>query len=602
MADDFQELSERDKNARIVTILNGYKEEARNNRRSGMNPRDAKWDKNLDQYWNRYDMTKKADWQAKQVMPEVPSFVDRFAASLKEALVAAPEGWFTVVDPADEERDVADAVERMTQYWLTRTGRNAGGTPLDFSAVFEEQCKLGALMACSSVVCWKDDVPGGRVAIETVDPRNVWLDHTYRNLYRIRRIELDRHELNKMVRQVDPSGTPIFQTDEIAGLMGALIDEERANRERLTGTGQEVQSSRNPIILDEYLATVVDNDGNAMENGLFVVANDRFLLRKEKNPFWHGKDWLSYAPLVTVPLSPYGRSYMEDFGQLAETFTELTNMILDAVHTSSLRAFAVVPTMLANPGQIAGGITPNKMFLLEEGYTADDFAKALELGTLPAESLTMWNALKNELREASGINEIGMGQFAPNSRTSATEVMETKQSSSALIRSVAQTIETRYLDPQLDLVWQTGLQHAKPSDKRLAAAAGPELYAALLQNRREFIRRPYTFQARGISTLISRGQILNNLLRILQVVAASEPLLQSFLQQIDVPTLVKQLFALSNVDLKQIQPSEREKLIRAATEPLAAAQQQAQQAPAPGGGIADQMQQVAQLVGAASGA
>jgi len=600
MADAYIGSGDRERELQIVQTLNGYQEEARNARSGGMNARDDKWRENLDLYWNRYDMTKKADWQSKQVMPEVPSFVDRFSAALKEALVATPEGFYTVVDPADDERDLSMAVKRMTDYWLTRSGRNAGGTPLDFTAVFEEQTKLGALMACSSLVCWKDDVKGGRVAIETVDPRNVWLDHTYRNLYRIRRVELDRHELAHMAKEKDGSGQSIWDLSELNYLAGALIDEERQQREQLTGVGQQVSTSRTPVMLDEYYATVVDNEGKAMEDGLFVVANNRFLLRHEKNPFWHGKDWLTYAPLVTVPLSPYGRSYMEDFGTLAGTFTELTNMLLDAVHTSSLKAFAVVPGMLSNPEQLTTGITPNKMFLLEEGFRPEDFAKALDLGTLPAEAVNMWTALKNELREAAGINEIGMGQFAPNSRTSATEVMETKQSSSALVRSVAQTIESRWLDPTLDLVWQTGLQHANPNDKRLAAAAGPEMYQALISRRKEFIARPFTFQARGISTLIAKGQMLSSLLRIMQVVGANELLLQEFLKAIDVPTLVQQLLLMSNIDPKSLQPSERQKMIRAATEPLMAAQQTAQQQPAPpGGGIADGMQQIAQLVGAA---
>lgn len=588
----------------VVNVLNSYWNEADNARKGGLNPRDDKWNQNLDLYWGRYDQTTKADWQAKETMPEVPQFVDRFAAALKDALVSS-DSFYTVVDPADDERDLADAIHRMTDYWLSRTGRNAGGTPLGFPAVFEDQVKLGAMMACSSVVIWKDDVPGGRVAIETVDPRNVWLDPTYRNLYRIRRIEIDRHQLQDMVKAKDGKGAPLYDLDECSALIQALTLETQAERERLTGIGQQISTSRTPIELKEYLATVVDNNGVVCDNGLFLVANGMHLLRHEKNPFWHGKDWLTYAPLVNVPLSPYGRSYMEDFGSVANTYNELTNMLLDAVHTSSLKAYAVVPDMLINPGQIAQGITPNATFLLEGGYRAEDFAKALDLGQLPPESIQMWTAIKNELREVAGINEIGMGQFAPNSRTSATEVMETKQSSSAIVRSMAQTIETRYLDPQLDLVWQTGLQHAKAGDKRLAAACGnPQLYEALIANKKELIQRPYTFQARGISTLITRGQMLQSILNILGVISQNDILLQEFLKVIDPETLVRQMFALSNVDLKTLQASERDKLLRAAIAPVQEAQQGAQAAPAqvsPDGQVAPMMQQIAQLMGAATG-
>src|SRR5882672_4136565 len=174
----------------IVTALSSYWNEADQNRKSGLNPRDMKWEDNLNLYWNRYDFSKKAAWQAKETMPEVPAYVDRFAAALKQALVASPDGFYSVIDPADQEGDLAVSIKRMLDVWLSKVGRGQMGQLLPFSSVFEEQMKLGALMALSSVVTWKKDIPGGRVAIEPVDPRFVWLDHTYRNLYRIRRTEV----------------------------------------------------------------------------------------------------------------------------------------------------------------------------------------------------------------------------------------------------------------------------------------------------------------------------------------------------------------------------------------------------------------------------
>lgn len=584
-----------------ISVLQGYFNEADNARKGGLNPRDDKWQQNLDLYWNRMDFSAKARWQAKETMPEVPSFVDRFAAALKEALVSTPEGFYTVTDPADVEGDITGAIKRMTDVWLSTAGRNQMGQYLSFSSVFEEQTKLGAIMAMSSVVTWKEDSEFGRVAVETVDPRSIWLDPTYRNLYRIRRTELDVHELRGLANSNDNKGKPIFDLEELANLTASVSLDMKKEREELTGVSQEITSTRKPIVLDEYIATVVNTDGSVRDKALYVLANNRFLIRgPEKNPFWHGRDWVTYAPLVTAPLSPYGRSYMEDFGAVAKTFTELTNMILDAVHTSTLKAWAVVPGMLLNPQQLAEGITPNKAFLLEDGFRAEDFAKALELGTLPMESITVWNSLKKELSEAAGINEIGLGQFAPKGRTSATEVSETQQSSSALIRSVAQTVETRWLDPTLDLVWKTGLQHMKPDDTMLAAAAGPEMFMALISRRKELISRPITFQARGISQLIMRAQQLKALMQVLSVMASNEVLLKAFLEEVDVKKLVERLFALSNIDLSKLKMTEREQMMKEATQPLMQAQEGAQGAPgaAPSDGALGQIKEMAKAMGA----
>lgn len=554
----------------LLTTLQSYLAEAKEARRAGFNPRDDKWSKNLDLYWNRYDWSKKADWQAKETMPEVPTFVDRFAAALKEALIATPEGFYTVTDPADREGDMAQGIKNMTDVWLSTSGRNQVGQFLPFSAVFEEQMKMGALMATSAVTTWKDEGPYGRVSVESVDPRFVWLDHTGRNLYRIRRTELDRHELNTLIKSKDSKGASIFDVEELGNMVnGIALEDERWKAER-TGAGTNVSSARKPITLDEYIATVVDSDGKLIaDKSLIVVANEKHIIRgPEANPFLHGKDWITYAPLVTAPLSVYGRSYMEDFGSVATTFNELTNMILDAVHTSSMKAFAVIPGMLLNPQQLAEGLTPNKLFLLDDGYQAKDFAAALDLGTLPPEAVQVWTAIKNELREAASINEIGVGQFAPKGRTSATEITETQQSSSALVRSIAQTVETRWLDPTLDLVWKTGLQHVSVNDKLIAAAAGDELFKALHANRRDLIKRPLTFQARGITQLIQRGQMLKSLLQILSVVAQSELLLKAFMEKIDINKLVDRLLMLSNIDMSKLQTSQREGMIRQITNPM----------------------------------
>lgn len=584
----------------IITSLQDYFSEADNNRKSGQNPRDLKWQENLDLYWSRYDFSAKAKWQARETMPEVPSYVDRFAAALKEALIATPEGFYTITDPGDTENDMAGAIKRVMDVWLSTVGRTSLGQTLHFSAVFEEQMKLGAMMTAASVVTWKNDYANGRVAVESVDPRQVWLDHTGRNLYRIRRVELDRHELSGLKAQTDSLGSPIFNDNELQRLESALYEKNLTDAQR-TGTGQVVSSGRRPIQLDEYIATVVGRDGSILaDRALMVLANGQYLIRgPEANPFWHGKDWLTYTPLVTTPLSPYGRSYMEDFGAVARTFNNLTNMIIDAVHTSSLNAFTMVPSMLKNPDQIAEGISPNKIFMLEDGYSAKDFAASLALGQLNAGAIQVWEKLKAELSEAASMNEIGLGQFAPNSRTSATEITETQQSSSALIRSVAQTVETRHLDPQLDLIWKTGMQHADPNDPLLQAAAGDSMWQAMIASRKELIKRPITFQARGISTLIARSQQLKTLMAILGLIAQNQTLMQAFMQAVSMDKLVQRLFLLSGLDLSKLQLSDREKQIASLAQPLQQAGDAAQSAPPPSPQASNTMNNAAQSLGIA---
>ncbi len=589
-------------NDEIVMILEGYRQEAETARRGGLNNRDDKWEANLDLYWNRFDFSKKASWQAKETLPEVPAFVDRFAASLKEALNATPSGFYTVSDDTDKEGDLAQAIKRATDVWLSRCGRNQMGQITGFSSLFEEQMKMGAIMSTCALVTWKDDVKRGRVSIETQDPRSCWLDHTGRNLYRVRRIELDMHDLKKLVKMKDGKGAPIYDLSEIEKLTTKVVEDERLERETSSGHGQEITSVRKPLILHEYLATILDHEGElAADQGLCVVANNKFLIRgPEKNPFWHGNDWLLMAPLIPVPLSPYGRSYMEDFGALAKTFNELSNLILDATTTSAMKSFALNPSMLMDPNQVAEGMAPNKMWLVEDGVLPKDFLKEIDLGSLDPAAITVWQTLKNELTEAAGVNEVGLGQFAPQGRTSATEVMETKQGSSAMVRSIANNVEEILLNPMLDLVWKTGLQHVSTTDPALREAMGTELFDVLIKSRKEMVSRHVTFSARGISTLIQKSQRLQSLMFALQVMASNEMLLKEFLRIVNPGKLAELILDLLDIDISRLQLSEREKLIQGMTENMEQKRLAAEQA-APGqasDGVTDQAGQAASIIGA----
>ena len=75
----------------LVNLLASYCTEAEEARQSGPNPRDDVWRSNWDRYWGRYDMADKAPWQSRHVMPEVPQFVDRWAAAMREALASVAD-------------------------------------------------------------------------------------------------------------------------------------------------------------------------------------------------------------------------------------------------------------------------------------------------------------------------------------------------------------------------------------------------------------------------------------------------------------------------------------------------------------------------------
>jgi hypothetical protein len=96
---------------------------------------------------------------------------------------------------------------------------------------------------------------------------------------------------------------------------------------------------------------------------------------------------------------------------------------------------------------------------------------------------------------------------------------------------------------------------------RLAQAAGVDLYGGLIARRKSIIQAPVSFQARGISTLIQKQQMLSALMNILGIIAQNENLTQAFLQQVDMQKLLSLLFNLANVDMNAFTVSKRQQMM-----------------------------------------
>lgn len=575
----------------IVTALEGYRLEGEYARLSGPNSRDRTWLEHLDLYYNRWDFTKKAPWQAHEVMPEFPQYVDRFAAAMRMALVAAPH-FYTISVHNDKEGDIAYVIRKAMDVVLARIGRNPSGHRVDFSAQFEEAMKMAALAMAVVKVTIKNDGKCNYTSSEIIDPYNYWFDPTGRNLYRFHREELDLHELRKLGELKDKEGNYLFRHDAI---QSALHDDSamqaimRAEREKRTGTGQWTMSNRRPVILHEYYCDLIDNEGYVRaEKCLFIVANNKWLIRGqapdgeagEPNPFWHGKDWMVATPIITVPLAPYGRSYAENFASITKTFNEMTNLLLDSIMVSTMKVFSVVPGYMEDPSQLEDGIYPNAMFRLIEGIEQEQFMRAVDLGTADQQGFAMLQLLKKELQEGAAFNEMTMGQASPNARTSATEVSTVDQNSTQYMRAIASNAETLLLEPWLDLIWKSTIQGLDKNDEEMKNAIGEQWFNTLLRRKKEFAEYKVTFICRGITSLLARKQKLNEFIQFLQVVAANQPLTQTMLQQWPAAKLFNYFVQLMDIDTAQLEGSQRDMQMqdlqnqRAAQENQSKAQQQ----------------------------
>ncbi len=551
----------------IVQVLRSYADEAENARLSGDNPRDAIWTNNWDRYWSRYFSADKAAWQSQHVMPEIPGLVDRWASAMREALDRTSD-FFSVHDATGKVSALDPHIKKVMKVLLSRCARTVDGHAVDFSSVFEDQMKMGALMACCASVTWEEDIeaPDGWPRVNTVDPREVHYDPKGRNLYRRRVYEMDHFELEQLAEETDEeTGEDIYDQEEIARLRAEEDETLRNNQETSSGSyqGDASPDGRMPIKMEEFFGTIIMPDGNVIaSNSITIVANDNWMIRgPDDNPFWHERDWIVFTPMITVPLAIYGRTYMEEWSDVADAFIELTQLILDGAYTSTIRAFLVNPELLNDPTQLNEGIHPNMLLQSSEDIeNLQNFIHSIDLGNLPTEAFQVWTALKNELREGAKLSEIALGQMAPNARTTATEIQISSQSGSSMIRSIARTVETRFVERVLTLVWKTALQFM--DFMVIQDSIGPEIAQMLNERREEFMDASLTFQVRAISGVIERQQKLQNILQTIQIITQNPLLAQELFSRMSPKRLIETIFTLFGLDIGEFDMDEAERMQR----------------------------------------
>ena len=559
------EKAEEIEEQRLLTILRGYKEEARMARESGPESRHDVWRENLDAFWMRRDYSAKMEWQATEVAPYVSNYVERFSAALRQALTQI-EDWNEVVDPKDEFGALSRLATKFTRLLLSKSGTNASGQATEFGKTFGDTVRSGCLMAMCAAVTWK----GGRLRIDTVDPRTFLPDPTGRGLYRVRTDPIDKNELLKMADEKDSDGKPIYKKEAIERETTHVDGEIQIDREASSGAGQEISSERVPMVIDEYLATIVDRDGSTiLENQLIIVLNDRAIIRgPEPNPFWHGQDWIVYHPLLSSPLGAVdGRTYVEDFRPVAQTLETATNMILDAVRMSAMNAFELDPTLLDDPDQLNNGVYPNLTLIRSEDADPDKkVVDIIELGKhLGPEAFSMWQALDGMVKEAGAQSDLSLGQTVSKGDTTATEIGASTAGQSALTNTIASDIEDDFLAPMLLLSYYTGIQHIDPeAHPEIVGGLKPEHMQAIMAQREEFRNRPMSFRAKGISSALERAQRLRGEMGLLNVVGGNPLLFQAFTDEgYSVGKFVTALLEDFSVDKDRIKmtPEEQQEVI-----------------------------------------
>lgn len=565
-----KELSDED----LIKISDSYYNEAND---SWLLVR-SKCDKILNLYNNDYDFSKKAPWQSQSWVPKVPSAIRKTAAILKRSLVRAKE-MFTVTTDIKKYKTFAPAIQQLIKTWLIKlkfTHSFIESLQMGLMCnlmIFKVYFKLDENVIEETILPVRSDSitdyisptkgltveqqmimklfpessflppePGieksalklpvklknkvtkqkrsGTLYVVPINPFYWNIDPTGRNKYCYHTVFLDVGDFTDRAESMGYNTAFIKELKESDYTEVGTTYAETAHTGRL-----HLHSHRKQIMLREYWGDVINSDGEIVHrNVTWTIANGKHVVRKPiKNWFLHGTWPFVWGPVTKKPFSVWHKSFLEDSYKLAESITDLFNVLMDSNTYAMAKAFELDLDVVDDPDQVAGGVVPGKtLFKRGGGNPGMRMVQEITLGTTPVQGLRIFQALGELWENETGLTEFITGKPTQRGRATATEVTEKGGQAMSMMEDLAFDVEDFVLAPLLEMIYKVLLQFQVDfEDPRLASlsdAVKKELYnvSYLSNEQKKRYIDVFNFNCRGMSGIIAKIAEMKKVLMFLK--------------------------------------------------------------------------------------
>ena len=437
-------------------------------------------------YQNRQDCSMKKDWQSKVFVPKVFMAIEQATSVVKRAIMS-PRRLFKieVADPKDEEaKSVIKDVDRVLKNALKES---------NFSSSYAESMKEAFITGLGvPKVVWE----GGLKFVNSATSKT-FIDPDYEPgsgnppKFVIEEKEMDLAELKDMAQNINKDANRnVFNIAEIN-----RIKEDQHNIEKTTedrgrrGISNHTKTDKRVQVL-EFWGSIVDKETNKVKkNQLRVIANEKYMIRKQDNPFDHQKP--PHLPLIPIPYphrGSWGVSLVAPVAKLQYAYNGIINLAFDNLNFSVNKVYEYQPSALVNPRNMTH-VYPGKMIAKHTPTPAVSEVRTTSLGQ---DSFAALGLIQSEIQKGTAITEFLMGT-AGGSKTATEAELKTAQAQ-GIFDTMARGIETNSLAPLIEMS-----------------------YALLMQ----FGRIPkeldgrYKFEVGGLSLLLVRREQTQNVAQVL---------------------------------------------------------------------------------------
>ena len=460
-----------------------------------------RWDKYGRMFMNQFDFTGKSFWQSQSSLPKLSLAVTLTKAILNEP-VRKNRDFFTVTAKRDMLKRYEMPAKELVNAHLDANNFRQG--VFGDSLMSGLLCNLIIYKVFPRYVSKKNDKVAGvvakhdtnldipkdksddqriienilreettdtftpsdndRVCIDmgAIDPYNFRIDGSGRYRFVIEDIWKDLGEFKENAKEM---GYDLNVIDRIEESYSGSDYKFRRRMQLQQGSGDREVILKD-LLLQEYHGDLYDKDGNFVDSNMtWTVANGKYLIRRPvKNNAWHGKFPYVWGAAKRIPFSVYHKCYCDDIYALAQSLTDLFNLLIDSNAYAMAKAFELDLDMVYDPQQIATGVYPGKTFFKK--FMGDPNRRMItdvSLGTINPQALRIYQEMDREFINASGLGT-GGGTTSSKQRPTAREVDERSSISSIIMEDMANDIETGVVTPALNMILWDSMQYQTDFD------------------------------------------------------------------------------------------------------------------------------------------
>lgn len=578
----------------VISLTQEYKKQAEDAKRD----REHQTQQNVLLYNGKQNWDHKLKGQSTEFVPMLSLAVEQITTFVKRALVDYGD-WFSVDIPENSPLN-GDHIREILLSQLNSM-QDIPGTSGNFPVVLADAVKTGILHSLMILKVYgasqyrpqfqierQDEVldtgattlvvPDYKVSrtvkqewhlrIDVVNPLDYYPDPTGRKLFEIHRTRKDLWE----IRALSEGDNPIYDKTVVDQIVADCEEQHRRAVEAalINQTPAPVPDFRKEIVLDEVWGSIIDDQGNRVaENMVWVVANEKYLIRKpEPNPWWHGMSPFVVCPLLRVPFSTWHRALADLAAPLNVSYNELFSLMLDGAFEAVHGVKQVRLDYVERPEDLAGGITPGMTIPVKPELPPG--AKVLERideSGVPGDALAMLNMIDRHFQTTMQVNDIRLGML-PSRSVKATEIVQAEQNLTSFFDGIIRDVETTLIEPLLYKSWAVIVQEMhdlplryvkhKPTKDALLKLVGfdaEERYAVLMGE--------IGFAVRGLSGTLQRAKDFQKLMALLSAISGQPLLLQAFFENYSANKAVKLLMKWLNINPVTLELDEEERAAKA---------------------------------------